>query len=205
MDPGGALPHARGAHALGRRRHRPDELEVRVGPDPRRAGSHRSAPFGSLESSQERSRCSGRAPICLPTTVPWSRSTSVGIDWTSNRRLTSGLSSALTLTSLRLPASSPASFSRAGLTIRQGPHHGAHTSTSTGRLDSSTTSWKSSSFASTIQRSGVLHFPQRGMPLPAAGTRCLAPQLPHVHFVDFWVVAVMPLPAPLTGCRPWSP
>ena len=128
----------------------------------------------------------------------------MGIDWTSNRRLTSGLSSALTLTSLSLPASSPASFSRAGLTIRQGPHHGAHTSTSTGRLDSSTTAWNSSSLASTTQRSGVLHFPQRGMPLATAGTRFLAPQLPHATFVDFCVVAVMPLPAPLTGCPPRS-
>src|SRR4029079_19268354 len=106
-----------------------------------------------------------------------------------------GLSSALTLTSLSLPASSPASFSRAGLTIRQGPHHGAHTSTSTGRPHSSTTAWNSSSAASTTQRSGVPHLPQRGMPSATAGTRFLAPQLPHATLVEFCVVGAMPPPA----------
>src|SRR6478752_3906320 len=204
MHPWSAERHALRAHTSGGRRHRPDDDEVWVGADARRVGGHHAL-VASLDSSHERSWCSGRAPICLSTTWPWSRMTSVGIDWTSNRRLTSGLSSALTLTSLRLPARSPASFSRAGLTIRQGPHHGAHTSTSTGRLDSSTTAWNSSSFASTTHRSGVLHFPHRGMPLATAGTRFLVPQLPHVTVVDFCVVAVMPLPAPLTACRPrWS-
>src|SRR5688572_885622 len=191
------------AHAAGGWRHGPDDPEVRVGAEARRDGGHWALP-GSVDSSHERSWCAGRAPIRLSTTWPWSRMTSVGIDWTSNRRLTSGLSSALTLTSLNLPASSPASFSRAGLTMRHGPHHGAHTSTSTGRLDSSTTLWNSSSFASTTQRSGVLHFPQRGMPLATAGTRFLAPQLPHSTLVDLCMFAVTPLPAPLTGCRPRS-
>ena len=124
--------------------------------------SSRPRPGASRTRATTAAGLAGAAPICLSTTWPWSRRTSVGIAWTSNRRLTSGLSSALTLTSLSLPASSPASFSRAGLTIRQGPHHGAHTSTSTGRLDSSTTAWNSSSFASTTQRSGVLALPAAG-------------------------------------------
>ncbi|GMA19953.1 hypothetical protein GCM10025862_19740 [Arsenicicoccus piscis] len=46
-------------------------------------------------------------------------------------------------------------------------------------LDSSTTAWKSASFASTTQGSGVLHLPQRGVPSATAGTRFLAPQFPH--------------------------
>src|SRR6478752_3493076 len=203
MHPWSAERHALRAHPPGGRRHGPDDDEVWVGADARRVGGHHAL-VGSLDSSHERSWGSGRAPICLSTTWPWSRMIRVGIDRTSNCRLTCGLSSALTLTSLSLPASSPASFSRAGLTIRQGPHHGAHTSTSTGRLASSTTAWNSSSFASTTHGSGVLHFPQRGIPLATAGTRFLAPQLAHATFVDFCVVAVMPLPVPLTGCRPRS-
>ncbi|KZO58414.1 hypothetical protein M3E00_05255 [Dietzia cinnamea] len=66
---------------------------------------------------------------------------------------------------------------------RHGPHHGAHTSTSTGMLDSSTTAWKSASFASTTQGSGVLHFPQRGVPSATTGMRFLAPQFPHTTVV----------------------
>ena len=71
--------------------------------------------------------------------------------------------------------------------------------------NSSTTAWNSSSFASTTQRSGVLHFPQRGTPLATAGTRFLAPQLSHTTFVEFRTVAVTRLPAPLTGCSWRSP
>jgi hypothetical protein len=74
----------------------------------------------------------------------------------------------LIFTSLIWPAFSAASFSRTGLTIRHGPHHGAHTSTRTGVLDISTTSAKSLSPAWTIQGNGWPHLPQTGLPSAVA-------------------------------------
>ena len=61
--------------------------------------------------------------------------------------------STFTLNSLTLPARSRASSS-AGLTIRQGPHQGAHRSTTTGILAASATSAKVASSALVIQGSG---------------------------------------------------
>ena len=87
-----------------------------------------------------------------------------------------GDSSTLTFTSLTLPACDLASCSNAGLTIRHGPHHGAHRSTSTGSAAHSTTVAKLASSASAIHGSGEWHWPQRGTPLAAAGTRFFRPQ-----------------------------
>src|SRR5690606_7355633 len=44
----------------------------------------------------------------------------------------SGLSAELTLTSMTRPANSAATFSMIGPSVRQGPHHGAQKSTTTG-------------------------------------------------------------------------
>ena len=96
---------------------------------------------------------------------------------TPNRSWIWGALSTLTLTSLTRPASVAATSSRAGLTMRHGPHHGAHRSTTTGRDAASATSANVSSPASAIQGSGWWQFPQRGMPAAAAGTRLRRPQL----------------------------
>src|SRR5688500_6819919 len=112
-------------------------------------------------------------------TLPRFRSTRVGIACTWNLPLTAGDSSAFTFTSFNCPASSPASCSSAGLTIRHGTHQGAHTSTSTGMVAASATEAKSVSVAFTTQGSGVWHFPQRGMPCATTGTRFLVWQFEH--------------------------
>ena len=86
----------------------------------------------SAWSSQLRSAATGAAPDCRASICPWSRSSSVGTACTVNRCEIAGALSTSTLTSLSCPARSVASCSSAGLTIRHGPHQGAHRSTSTG-------------------------------------------------------------------------
>src|SRR3954452_2333484 len=111
--------------------YRPHERKMRIGSDRSWEGRHGSCP-PSLSVSQDRSAGAGAAPTCLSTTSPRSSRIKVGIACTSNRLLTCSDSSALTFTSFSRPASSPANCSSTGLTIRQGPHQGAHMSTSTG-------------------------------------------------------------------------
>jgi hypothetical protein len=69
-----------------------------------------------------------------------------------------------------------ATSSRAGLTMRHGPHQGAHRSTTTGRDAAPATSGNVVSPASAVQGSGWWQLPQRGMPDAAAGTRLRCPQ-----------------------------
>jgi len=99
---------------------------------------------------------------------------------TEKRRASSGASSMFTLTSFTWPACSRASRSSIGLTVRHGPHHGAHKSTKTGSTDFSTISAKLSVAASVIHGSGARHCPHRGPPAAAAGTRFFRPHTSHV-------------------------
>ena len=108
----------------------------------------------SAASTQLRSAWTGAAPACRATAWPRCISRRVGTARTSKRSDSFGVSSTFTLTSLTRPAYSRAICSSAGLTIRHGPHQGAHRSTSTGILEPSTTSAKSSSPASAIHGSG---------------------------------------------------
>ncbi len=101
------------------------------------------------------------------------------MDCTPKRCCSLGESSTLTFTSFRRPAMSVATCASAGLTIRHGPHQGAHRSTTTGTDVRSATSAKVSSPASTIQGRGLWQLPQRGIPAAAAGTRFLGPQFGH--------------------------
>src|SRR5437763_15482653 len=96
--------------------------------------------------------------------------------WAWKRRARPGAWSTLTLTSFTRPANVRARFSRTGLTIRHGPHHGAHRSTMTGSFDRSATSAKSPSPASTTQGNASWQLAQRGVPVAAAGTRFFVPQ-----------------------------
>src|SRR5262245_53716809 len=57
---------------------------------------------------------------------------SVGIDWMLYFAAVCGFSSTLSLTILTFSPSDPAISSRAGAIIRQGPHHSAQKSTTTG-------------------------------------------------------------------------
>src|SRR5580704_2235124 len=104
----------------------------------------------------------------------------VGIDCTPNRLCSLGDSSTLTFTSFIRPAKSAASSASTGLTMRHGPHQGAHRSTTTGTDACSAISAKVSSPASTIHGSGRWQLPQCGVPLAVAGTRFLRPQFGHV-------------------------
>ncbi len=79
--------------------------------------------------------------------------------------------------------------------MRHGPHHGAHTSTSTGIVAASTTAAKSASEVSTTHGRGFPQRPQRGAPPATAGTRFFVPQWGHTTTaVCPFVVALMPLP-----------
>jgi hypothetical protein len=102
------------------------------------------------------------------------------MDCTPNLCCSLGELSTLTLTSLILPASSVASCSSAGLTMRHGPHQGAHRSTSTGTDGASAIAAKVSSPASTIHGSGLWQLPQCGVPFATAGTRFRRPQCGHL-------------------------
>src|SRR3984885_6135088 len=130
-------------------------------------------------------------------TSPLRSSNSVGIACTPNRCCSRGASSTLTLTSLIFPAISVATFSKAGLTIRQGPHHGAHRSTTTGTDAASAISAKVSSPASAIHGSGLWQLPHCGCPDAAAGTRFLRPQFGHVTNSSL----TSPFPGPARGDR----
>ena len=101
----------------------------------------------------------------------------------SKRPAVPGLSSTLSFATTTFPVSSAASSSRAGAIIRQGPHHGAHASTSTGSGERSTSAANVASvtvMGFVTPPSGDLHRPQTGC-IPAAtfasGTRLVAPQL----------------------------
>src|SRR5207253_3052897 len=137
-----------------------------------------------------------RLPRNLPR-IPGQRSSRVGMAWTPNRCEICGEVSTFTLTSLTWPARSPASCSSAELTIRQGPHHVAHKSTTTGLLADSATSPKVASSASAIQGRGWRHLPHRGVPAAAAGTRLAVPQCPHL--------TTPPVMAPLFSPAPAAP
>src|SRR2546421_12434815 len=76
--------------------------------------------------------CFGAAPIWREASWPALKIISVGIDWMPYLAAVCGFSSTLSLTILTLPLSVPAISSSAGAIMRQGPHHSAQKSTTTG-------------------------------------------------------------------------
>src|ERR1700674_1470663 len=89
----------------------------------------------------------GRAPIWRAAMAPFLKIISVGIDMMPYLAAVAGFSSTLTFTTLSLPCSSPAPSSTMGEITRQGPHHSAQKSTSTGSADFSTSASKDESLA----------------------------------------------------------
>src|SRR4051812_21158688 len=87
----------------------------------------------------------------------------------------SGASSVFSLTTFRRPASSTASRSTAGETIRHGPHHGAQKSMRTG-IEARISSSNVADVASTAHGSALWQFPHRGMPSTPRAMRFLRPQ-----------------------------
>src|SRR4051812_10696201 len=74
----------------------------------------------------------GAAPTFWPASLPPLNSIKVGIERMPNCEAMPGFSSTLTLAILTLPCISVAISSSAGPIIRQGPHHSAQKSTTTG-------------------------------------------------------------------------
>ncbi len=134
---------------------------------------------GSELSTHRRISASGTAPVRRATTVPPSTSRKVGMVCTPKRRASAGEVSTLTLTSFNRPDKSRATCSSAGLTIRHGPHHSAHISTSTGMAASSTISSNSSSPLSVIHGRAAPHLPHLGTPDARSGIRFFVPQVAH--------------------------
>src|SRR4051812_5146986 len=151
MDPGGPDPQALLAALRGAR----DDVlahEGQVRVQPYWNGHRSSVPFDcSAWSSQLRSAGSGAAPGWRASTSPSRSTIRVGTARAWNRWDNRGAVSTSTFTSLSSPARSVANRSRAGLTIRHGPHQVAQRSTRTGTGARSATSAKSSSPASAIQ------------------------------------------------------
>ena len=121
----------------------------------------------------------------------------------SKREASWGFSSTLTLTTLRAPARSAASWARTGSTIRQGPHHGAQKSTRTGTL-ASVSAAKLPSSAGTTQGRGALHLAQRGVPRATGPIRFFAPHEGQARIVDI-APRLAPPRAPDMGSSPQSP
>src|SRR3954454_5991528 len=83
--------------------------------------------------------CLGAAPTWREAIWPSLKIISVGIDWIPYFAAVLGFSSTFNLTIFTLPLSEPAArSSSAGPIIRQGPHHSAQKSTTTGLVDCNT-------------------------------------------------------------------
>src|SRR5919204_3050672 len=78
--------------------------------------------------------CFGAGPIWREASWPALKIISVGIDWMPYLAAVCGFSSTLSFTILTLPLSVPAISSSAGAIMRQGPHHSAQKSTTTGSV-----------------------------------------------------------------------
>src|SRR5690606_27291457 len=82
------------------------------------------------------------APIFMSAASPSLNRIMVGIERTPYLTVVEGFSSTFSLTIFTLPASSLESSSSTGAMARQGPHHSAQKSTSTGSFEDRTSSPK---------------------------------------------------------------
>src|SRR5476651_923589 len=87
----------------------------------------------------------GSAPTLVAATWPWEKIIIVGMPRTPYLVGTCGFSSMFSLAMVILSPSSVASSSSDGAIMRQGPHHSAQKSTSTGFLASRTSAWNEAS------------------------------------------------------------
>ena len=99
---------------------------------------------------------SGTAPMKPSAGWPLTKAITAGIDWMPIWPGIAGCSSMFILTSLTLPLAARTAFSMIGVSWRQGPHHGAQKSISTGwRFDSSMTSFTNVWVVVSLIRSGA--------------------------------------------------
>src|SRR5882672_7669936 len=113
-----------------------------------------SRPFSAIVIARERqtaavihccSFCFGAAPTWREAISPPLKIISVGIDITPYFEAVFGLSSTFSFTILTLSPIAPEISSSAGAIMRQGPHHSAQKSTTTGPVALSTSASKSAS------------------------------------------------------------
>src|SRR5262245_46315771 len=120
----------------------------------------------------------GIAPAVRAASLPPSKIAIVGIERMRKRSPSSGRASVLTFTTTNRPAFDAATFASSGATIRQGPHHGAQKSTTTGspalRTSASNTATLGISTGSDGGGSALLHLPQRAS-RPENGSRFFWP------------------------------
>ena len=146
---------------------------------PRRA-ARRASPRPRWAAGCRRTRrtlASGCAPTNPLTTLPLSTAYTAGMPCTWNAWDTCGFSSTFTLTSTTLPSVSPTTFSRIGPSVRQGPHHGAHRSTTTGVVAdrSRTSAWNEESVTSMLTGTGYRWTRMRQRPAARAPRRWRPP------------------------------
>jgi hypothetical protein len=127
----------------------------------------------SFSVTHFRSTATGAALTWVSITLPPSRRMRVGIVSTSNRLLKPRRLVGIDLDQLQPARKFTSKLLQDRTHHRQGPHQGAHMSTSTGMVEASTMSAKLASDPFTTQCRGVWHFPQRGTPCATAGTRFL--------------------------------
>ena len=140
-------------------------------PDPERPSA-----AGQRRRSQPRRHRARLALRLAPAVQPHQRRECCGCRSAPTGR---GLSSLLTLTSSARPASCRPACSKAGAIMRQGPHHGAQKSTSTGSRVAPTTASKLASVSSSGWpcSKSLPQRPQAGASsMRAAGRRLVAPQ-----------------------------
>src|SRR5574341_122222 len=124
----------------------------------------------------------GWTPTMRSTSRPPWKIRSVGMLWRPKRAAVAGFSSTLSFATRTRPANSAASSSITGAIIRQGPHHAAHASTSTGCGERSTSAENDASVTTiglVSTRRGVPHRPHTGSSpwsILARGTRLPTPQ-----------------------------
>src|SRR4051812_15278073 len=115
-----------------------------------------SASEGTSPSKKRSTWAGGAAPTNWATSRPSLKALTAGIPWIWKAREIVGFSSVLTLTSSTFPGLASAARSRAGVSCRQGAHHGAQKSTTTGSSceRSRTAVWNSCSPMSTAMGQG---------------------------------------------------
>src|SRR2546428_1693803 len=144
-------------------------------PGPRR-------PQAATRSSRRAISDFGCTPTMRSISRPSLRTSRVGMLRTLKRVAVAGFSSTLSFANRTRPAICAASSSRTGATMRHGPHHGAHISSTTGSGERSTSAENVASVTVTGPcgtGSGALHRPHTGCSPRAifsCGTRLVAPQ-----------------------------
>jgi hypothetical protein len=147
--------------------------------------SGRATAIQITRSSRRAISILGWTPMMRSTSRPPRNTSNAGMLCMRKRPAVTGFSSTLSFATRKRPASSTANSSIVGAMIRQGWHHGAHISRSTGKGDRSTSveNVASVTWMGWLRAgSGVLHWPHTGRSPCSSfswGTRLVAPQALH--------------------------